>query len=59
MAGRLSMRARRLVGEALSQAGRVAAERATLTALIARDGRVATCRGCSGSSPPRGWPLPG
>ncbi len=40
VAGRLSMWARRLVGEALSQAGRVAAERATLTALIARDGRV-------------------
>ncbi|WCN80967.1 ferritin-like fold-containing protein [Micromonospora sp. LH3U1] len=40
VAGRLSMWARRLVGEALSQAGRVAAERATLTALIARDDRV-------------------
>ncbi|MEU8389031.1 ferritin-like fold-containing protein [Micromonospora sp. NPDC048843] len=40
VAGRLSMWARRLVGEALSQASRVAVERATLTALIARDGRV-------------------
>lgn len=34
------MWARRLVGEALPRDGRVVAERATLTALIARDGRV-------------------
>ncbi len=34
VANRLSMWARRLVGEALSQAGRVAGERAALTALI-------------------------
>ncbi|MEV7227449.1 MULTISPECIES: ferritin-like fold-containing protein [Polymorphospora] len=34
LANRLSMWARRLVGEALSQAGRVAAERIALTALI-------------------------
>ncbi|MEV0392131.1 ferritin-like fold-containing protein [Polymorphospora rubra] len=34
LANRLSMWARRLVGEALSQAGRVAAERVALTALI-------------------------
>ncbi|WFF01598.1 ferritin-like fold-containing protein [Micromonospora sp. WMMD964] len=40
MAGRLSMWARRLVGEALSQASRVAAERAALTTLVARDDRV-------------------
>ncbi|GAB3952651.1 hypothetical protein GCM10027614_56680 [Micromonospora vulcania] len=40
VADRLSMWARRLVGEALSQAGRVAAERATLTALIAQGDRV-------------------
>ncbi|MFY1596603.1 ferritin-like fold-containing protein [Micromonospora sp. WMMD737] len=41
VAGRLSMWARRLVGEALSQAGRVAAaERGTLTALVAQSGRV-------------------
>ncbi|MFJ6166229.1 ferritin-like fold-containing protein [Micromonospora orduensis] len=40
VAGRLSMWARRLVGEALSQAGRVAAERAALTALIGRGDRV-------------------
>ncbi|RLP91718.1 ferritin-like fold-containing protein [Micromonospora sp. CV4] len=40
VAGRLSMWARRLVGEALSQAGRVAAERAALTALIAQGDRV-------------------
>ncbi|MCF0097426.1 ferritin-like fold-containing protein [Micromonospora sp. MH99] len=40
VAGRLSMWARRLVGEALSQAGHVAAERAALTALIARGDRV-------------------
>lgn len=40
VAGRLSMWARRLVGEALSQAGHVAAERATLTTLITRDDRV-------------------
>ncbi|MGW3602409.1 ferritin-like fold-containing protein [Micromonospora sp. NPDC005161] len=40
VAGRLSMWARRLVGEALSQAGRVAAERAALTTLIAQDDRV-------------------
>ncbi|MFF5053634.1 ferritin-like fold-containing protein [Micromonospora sp. NPDC000663] len=38
--GRLSMWARRLVGEALSQAGRVAAERAALTALVGRGDRV-------------------
>ncbi|SCE84955.1 tRNA-(MS[2]IO[6]A)-hydroxylase (MiaE)-like [Micromonospora purpureochromogenes] len=39
VANRLSMWARRLVGEALSQAGRVAAaDRGALTALIARDG---------------------
>ncbi|MEU5913670.1 ferritin-like fold-containing protein [Micromonospora sp. NPDC047527] len=40
VAGRLSMWARRLVGEALSQAGRVAAERPALTALIAHGDRV-------------------
>lgn len=43
VAGRLSVWARRLVGEALSQASRVAAERAALTALtalIARGDRV-------------------
>lgn len=40
VAGRLSMWARRLVGEALSQAGRVAAERATLTALITQAERI-------------------
>ncbi|MEH1167232.1 ferritin-like fold-containing protein [Micromonospora sp. CPCC 205539] len=40
VAGRLSMWARRLVGEALSQAGRVATERGALTALIARGDRV-------------------
>ncbi|MFG1889733.1 ferritin-like fold-containing protein [Micromonospora sp. NPDC049051] len=41
VAGRLSMWARRLVGEALSQAGRVAAaERGALTGLVARSGRV-------------------
>lgn len=40
VAGRLSMWARRLVGEALSQAGRVAAERAALTELIAQGDRV-------------------
>ncbi|SCL20221.1 tRNA-(MS[2]IO[6]A)-hydroxylase (MiaE)-like [Micromonospora nigra] len=41
VAGRLSMWARRLVGEALSQAGRVAAaDRGALTALIARDERM-------------------
>lgn len=42
VANRLSMWARRLVGEALSQAGRVAAaDRGALTALIARrDGAV-------------------
>ncbi|MEV1014457.1 ferritin-like fold-containing protein [Micromonospora sp. NPDC049801] len=40
VAGRLSMWARRLVGEALSQAGRVAAERATLTVLITRAERI-------------------
>ncbi|MFY1617903.1 ferritin-like fold-containing protein [Micromonospora sp. WMMD736] len=40
VAGRLSMWARRLVGEALSQAGRVAAERATLTALITQAERM-------------------
>ncbi|MEU4771265.1 ferritin-like fold-containing protein [Micromonospora sp. NPDC023644] len=41
VAGRLSMWARRLVGEALSQAGRVAtAEQGALTALVARSGRV-------------------
>ncbi|MEU7928475.1 ferritin-like fold-containing protein [Micromonospora sp. NPDC049107] len=40
VAGRLSMWARRLVGEALSQAGRVAAERATLTVLIMRAERI-------------------
>ncbi|MFG1952240.1 ferritin-like fold-containing protein [Micromonospora sp. NPDC048830] len=40
-ANRLSMWARRLVGEALSQAGRVAAaDRGALTALVARGGRV-------------------
>ncbi|MFG3302008.1 ferritin-like fold-containing protein [Micromonospora chersina] len=39
VANRLSMWARRLVGEALSQAGRVAAaDRGTLTALISREG---------------------
>ncbi|MEV0157353.1 ferritin-like fold-containing protein [Micromonospora sp. NPDC050686] len=39
VANRLSMWARRLVGEALSQAGRVAAaDRGALTALISRDG---------------------
>ena len=37
MAGRLSMWARRLVGEALSQATRVAGERVALTALIAEN----------------------
>jgi tRNA-(MS[2]IO[6]A)-hydroxylase (MiaE)-like len=36
VANRLSMWARRLVGEGLSQAGRVAAERSSLSALIAR-----------------------
>ncbi|MCO1598790.1 ferritin-like domain-containing protein [Micromonospora sp. RHAY321] len=40
VADRLSMWARRLVGEALSQAGHVAAERAALTALIAQGDRV-------------------
>ncbi|WP_410814381.1 ferritin-like fold-containing protein [Micromonospora sp. 067-2] len=40
VADRLSMWGRRLVGEALSQAGRVAAERAALTALIAAGDRV-------------------
>ncbi|MEH0969512.1 ferritin-like fold-containing protein [Micromonospora sp. CPCC 205546] len=41
VAGRLSMWARRLVGEALSQAGRVAAaEGGALTSLVARSGRV-------------------
>lgn len=41
VAGRLSMWARRLVGEALSQAGRVAAaDRGALTALIAGSDRV-------------------
>ncbi|MBQ1072146.1 hydroxylase [Micromonospora sp. C31] len=41
VAGRLSMWARRLVGEALSQAGRVAtAERGALTALVVRSGRI-------------------
>ncbi|MFI5925906.1 ferritin-like fold-containing protein [Micromonospora sp. NPDC051543] len=40
VAGRLSMWARRLVGEALSQAGRVAAERATLTVLITQAERI-------------------
>ena len=35
VANRLSMWARRLVGEGLSQAGRVAGERVALTALIA------------------------
>ncbi|MGV9215899.1 ferritin-like fold-containing protein [Micromonospora sp. RB23] len=40
VAGRLSMWARRLVGEALSQAGRVAAERATLTTLITQADRI-------------------
>lgn len=41
VANRLSMWARRLVGEALSQAGRVAsADRGALTALIARDEQV-------------------
>ncbi|WP_433115659.1 ferritin-like fold-containing protein [Micromonospora sp. CA-246542] len=40
VAGRLSMWARRLVGEALSQAGRVAAERAPLTALITQAERI-------------------
>ncbi|MFI7603908.1 ferritin-like fold-containing protein [Micromonospora sp. NPDC049366] len=41
VANRLSMWARRLVGEALSQAGRVAAaDRGALTALIAQGGRV-------------------
>ncbi|MFC3501484.1 ferritin-like fold-containing protein [Micromonospora krabiensis] len=41
VADRLSMWARRLVGEALSQAGRVAAaDRGALTALIAQGGRV-------------------
>ncbi|MFD6564625.1 ferritin-like fold-containing protein [Micromonospora profundi] len=40
VAGRLSMWARRLVGEALSQAGRVAVERPALTTLIAQGDRV-------------------
>ncbi|MGC4767831.1 ferritin-like fold-containing protein [Micromonospora sp. DT44] len=40
VAGRLSMWARRLVGEALSQAGRVAAERAALTVLITQAERI-------------------
>ncbi|MEU9507625.1 ferritin-like fold-containing protein [Micromonospora sp. NPDC048170] len=41
VAGRLSMWARRLVGEALSQAGRVAAaERGAFTALIAQGGQM-------------------
>ncbi|MGW0501492.1 ferritin-like fold-containing protein [Micromonospora sp. NPDC003241] len=41
VAGRLSMWARRLVGEALSQAGRVvAADQGALTALIVADGRT-------------------
>ncbi|MCM0678616.1 ferritin-like domain-containing protein [Micromonospora phytophila] len=40
VAGRLSMWARRLMGEALSQAGRVAADRSALTALIAQGERV-------------------
>jgi hypothetical protein len=40
VASRLSMWARRLVGEALSQAGRVAAERATLTALVTQADRI-------------------
>ncbi|MFI5488130.1 ferritin-like fold-containing protein [Micromonospora echinaurantiaca] len=41
VAGRLSMWARRLVGEALSQAGRVAAaDRGALTALIAQGDKV-------------------
>jgi hypothetical protein len=41
VAGRLSMWARRLVGEALSQAGRVvAADQGTLTALIVADGQA-------------------
>ncbi|MGC4859269.1 ferritin-like fold-containing protein [Micromonospora sp. DT41] len=40
VAGRLSMWARRLVGEALSQAGRVAVERPALTTLIAQGERV-------------------
>ncbi|MFG2103025.1 ferritin-like fold-containing protein [Micromonospora echinaurantiaca] len=41
LAGRLSMWARRLVGEALSQAGRVAAaDRGALTALIAQGDQV-------------------
>ncbi|MCG5468888.1 ferritin-like domain-containing protein [Micromonospora sp. LAH09] len=40
VAGRLSMWARRLVGEAPSQANGVAAERAALTALVARGDRV-------------------
>lgn len=49
VAHRLSMWARRLVGEALSQANRVAAaDRGALTALIAQ-GSGWTCRRCSGS----------
>ncbi|MEU6074485.1 ferritin-like fold-containing protein [Micromonospora sp. NPDC047074] len=41
VAGRLSMWARRLVGEALSQAGRVAAaERGAFSALLAQGGRL-------------------
>lgn len=41
VAGRLSVWARRLVGEALSQASRVAAERAALTALTALTALIA------------------
>ena len=48
VANRLSMWARRLVGEALSQAQRVAGERAALTALIlVGAGDQAACRRCS------------
>ncbi|WP_406072930.1 ferritin-like fold-containing protein [Micromonospora sp. NBC_01638] len=52
VAGRLSRWVRRLIGEALSQAGRVAAERATLIALIG-GATGSTCRCCSGGSLPR------
>ncbi len=41
LAGRLSLWARRLVGEALSQAQAVAVERPELAALLAKDGKVA------------------
>lgn len=50
LAGRLSLWARRLVGEALSQAQAVAVDRPRLAALLARDPKVAERNGRAGDS---------